>query len=481
MPDVVLATLNAKWEHASFGLRCLHAALGPLADRCALHEATIHDRPSDVVEALLAHEPRLIGLGVYVWNAGLMLEVVRQLKALRPDVVVVLGGPEVSHEVDQQLLCALADVVVTGEGETAFAQLVAAFLADPTAPLPHVIKGGAPDLTALPSPYPRYTDDDLHKRIVYVEASRGCPFTCAFCLSALDEAVRMVPLAAFLAEMEALLARGLRRFKFIDRTFNLKIRDATQILQFFLDRLDPGLFLHFEMVPDRLPDALRAVLAQFPPGTVQLEVGIQTFNPAASATIARRQDVAKLEDNLRWLRANTGVHVHADLIVGLPGEDMVSFGQGFDRLYALAPQEIQVGVLKRLRGTPITRLDAAMVYSESPPYEVLRTDAMSFDDLQRMKRFARYFDLVHNSGRFPATGAMLFGDAPFDRFLAFADWLWADTHATAGIALPRLARLLGRHLTEARGFEPGDVDAALERDLGKANAPAGMKRQARHG
>jgi hypothetical protein len=191
--------------------------------------------------------------------------------------------------------------------------------------------------------------------------------------------------------------------------------------------------------------------------------------------------VAKLEDNLRWLRANTGVHVHADLIVGLPGEDMASFGQGFDRLYALAPQEIQVGVLKRLRGTPITRLDAAMVYSESPPYEVLRTDAMSFDDLQRMKRFARYFDLVHNSGRFPTTGAMLFGDAPFDHFLAFADWLWGDTHATAGIALPRLARLLGRHLVEVRGFEPGDVDAALERDLGKANAPAGMKRQARHG
>lgn len=492
MADIVLATMNARWLHASFGLRCLKGALGPLAQRCVILESTLEHRPIDVVESILAQQPRVLGLGVYVWNAAPLLEVVRSLKKLRPELVIVVGGPEVSHESEAQELCARADHVIVGEGELAFAAVCARVLGSTTsapslALVPgKVLQGGKPDLQTLPMPYSLYDDVDIRDRVVYVEASRGCPFTCSFCLSALDDGVRTFPLEAFLDELSALYQRGLRRFKFVDRTFNLKIDDATRILDFFLERVQhEPLFVHFEMIPDRLPTALRERLARFPPGSVQLEVGIQTFDDDTCARISRRQDRARLEDNLRFLAQHTGVHVHADLIAGLPGEDLASFGRGFDKLLALGPQEIQIGILKRLRGAPLNR-DAALhpewglLFDESPPYTILQTSALSFSDVQRIARFARAFDLVANSGRFPKTSRLLLGHQPFARFLAFSDWLFAQTGARHGIALARLAALVKRWLIEVDGAQLEHVDQALQSDLGKDRMPALPKRQARH-
>ncbi len=487
MAEVVLCTLNAKYSHASLGLRCLLANLGPLASRTVLMERTISERPADVVEALLAHEPTVIGLGVYVWNATLSLEVVRLLKKLRPALVVVLGGPEVSHELEAQEIVTLADYVVRGEGAVAFRVLLERLLQGER-PAIKVIEGGKPDLRALVLPYALYGDDDLRNRIIYVEASRGCPYTCEFCLSSLDDGVRDFPIAPFLAAMDDLLARGLRSFKFVDRTFNLKIETSLKILGFFLERIAAGaqLFLHFEMIPDRLPVALREVLARFPPGTVQLELGVQTLNPAVGSTIRRRQDVGKLTENFQFLRTQTGVHLHADLVAGLPGEDLASFGRGFDELHALAPHEIQVGILKRLRGAPIARHTQThgMIYADIAPYEVLQTAALSFADVQRIKRFARYFDLVHNSGRFSrCVRAIESGPSAFAGFLDFSDWVWRETGATHGISLPRLGALVDRYLTEVRQLERAQVAEMLELDVGRerlAGAPLHARRQARH-
>jgi radical SAM superfamily enzyme YgiQ (UPF0313 family) len=170
-------------------------------------------------------------------------------------------------------------------------------------------------------------------------------------LSSLDIPVRQFPLPALLTELQKLLDRGVKQFKFVDRTFNLNLNTSKTLLQFFLDRYQPGLFFHFEMIPDRLPDGLRDIIRKFPPGALQFEIGIQSFNPEVCELISRRQDFAKLDDNLRFLRRETGVYLHTDLIVGLPGESVESFAQGFDRLIALNPHEIQVGMLKRLRGT----------------------------------------------------------------------------------------------------------------------------------
>jgi hypothetical protein len=263
--------------------------------------------------------------------------------------------------------------------------------------------------------------------------------------------VRAFELNRFLAELEGLLSRGARVFKFVDRTFNLNINTSRAILQFFMDRWQEGMFIHFEMVPDRMPEALLELLGRFPKGAVQLEVGIQTFDEATAKNISRRQNYAKLEQNLRHLRAHTGVHIHADLIVGLPGESLESFGRGFDRLVALDPQEIQVGILKRLRGTPIVRHDREweMVYSPHPPYEILQNKLLSFETLQRFRRFARFWDLYANSGRFTETLPCLWqgGLSPFERFLTFSDWLGARLGRNHSIALVSLAEHLHHYLS----------------------------------
>jgi radical SAM superfamily enzyme YgiQ (UPF0313 family) len=292
--------------------------------------------------------------------------------------------------------------------------------------------------------------------------------------------VRNVPLEGFLEAMQSLLERGVRHFKFVDRTFNLNLKIGQRILQFFLERYRPELFLHFEMIPDRLPEGLRELIRQFPAGALQFEVGIQTFNEEVAERISRRQDNLKVEENLRFLRAQTGVHVHADLIVGLPGEDLASFAAGFDRLVKLGPQEIQVGILKRLRGTPIVRHDRewGMIYSPHAPYEVLATKTMDFETIQKMRRFARYWDLVANSGNFVRTTPLIWRDqTPFESFMRWSQWLYEKVGRTHAIALNHLAEALFEYLV-ACGIEKEMVADAIASDLARgrrADVPEFLK------
>lgn len=491
MADIVLATLNARYIHSALGLRCLQANLGALQPRSVLVEFTIDAAPLEVAEALLAHRPQIIGLGVYVWNTTQTLALVQLLRVLAPEVSVVLGGPEISHESRAQPLFALADHVIAGEGERAFAALCARLLAERPATEgalpPKLIEGGLPDLADLKLPYDLYTDADIAHRVLYVEASRGCPFRCAFCLSALDAPVRPFPLEAFLAAMQRLLARGARRFKFVDRTFNLAPAASTAVLDFFLAHIArqpdaESIFLHFEMVPDRFPEALRGRIAAFPAGAVQLEVGIQTLQPQVAARVDRRQDTDIALQNLRWLVAHTGAHLHADLIVGLPGEDLAAFGRGFDRLLDTGVHEIQVGILKRLRGAPIAaRAEAWQLrFSPLPPYELLASPDLSADEMARMRRFARTWDLFGNSGRFTASLPLLLepGSA-FEALLAFSDWLHAHLGRTHALSLQRCVQALFAWLVEALGRDPAVVAEALAKDYRrvsrKSHLPAPLR------
>lgn len=467
MADIVLTTLNAKYIHAAFGLRYLLANLDELKPRACLVEFDINQQPLDIVEVLLARQPRIVGLGVYIWNVSLTTAVVAALKRLRPDLTVIIGGPEVSFEVEQQEIVRLADHVITGEADLKFAEVCRRLL-NGTPPREKVLAADLPDVNQLVLPYDLYTDEDIAHRVIYVEASRGCPFTCEFCLSSLDVPVRQFPLPALLDSLQRLLDRGVRQFKFVDRTFNLNLNVSKTILEFFLERLRTGLFVHFEMIPDRLPTALQEIVAKFPPATLQFEVGIQTFNPAVGELISRRQDSDRLADNFRFLRGRTGVHIHADLIVGLPGESLESFADGFDRLIALNPQEIQVGILKRLRGTPIVRHDAEwqMVYNPDPPYEILQNKLIDFATMQRMRRFARYWDLVGNSGNFVETAPLIWSatDSAFAGFLRWSDWLYARIGRRHGIALPRLAELLFEYLATEVNVEPAVAAGSVLRD-----------------
>ena len=465
MLRIVLATLNARYSHTSFGLRCLLANLGPYRDAAILREFTIGQPTLQIVEQLLADAPSVIGFGVYIWNVAEVTAVLELLRALRPDIRLVIGGPEVSYEYEHTDIFRLADHLITGEGDVAFRELVAELAAGRTPA--KVIRAAPPDIAALQLPYDEYTDTDLRERLLYVEASRGCPFQCEFCLSSLDERVRAFPLPAFLAALERLLARGARGFKFVDRTFNLSLRTSVAILEFCLSHYRPGFELHFEMIPDRLPAELRALLTRFPAGAVQLEIGIQSFTPTVLQSISRPQNLERLEGNLQFLRDHTQAHVHSDLIFGLPGETLESFAAGFDRLIALGPGEIQLGFLKRLRGTPIIRHTepAGLRFSPRPPYEILQTGAVQFPVMQQMKRFARYFDLYYNSGDFVLAMQLLLDDpSPFAAFARFADWLYATTRQTHEFALARRYQLLFTYLTTVLAGAPREVAGALLRD-----------------
>ena len=465
---ILLSTLNARYAHASLGLRYLQANMGTLQDQTRLKEFVIGTRVADIVEKLLAEKPRIIGFGVYIWNVNDITEVVALLKLLSPEIVIILGGPEVSYEFGEQAVVKQADYVVTGWGDITFPKLCDAVLHGPK-PLMKIHAGEQPPVDQIALPYALYSDEDIAHRTLYVEASRGCPFKCEFCLSALDKTAWPFELDRFLAEMEALYQRGARVFKFVDRTFNLNVKTSLRILQFFLDKLnaypDDPVFAHFELVPDHLPEALKERIQQFPSGALQFEIGIQSFNPEVQALVSRKQDNDKAAANLRWLREQSQAHLHVDLIAGLPGENLDSFARGFDKLVGLGPHEIQFGILKRLRGTPIIRHTETykLVFDPTPPYTILATDRLDFATMQRLVRFARYWDLVANSGRFAKTLPTLLAEAPFARFIAFSDWLYAKTDATHRIALDRLAVLVSQWLC-LQGADHIEVASLIAQD-----------------
>ena len=484
--SIILCTINAKYIHASLGLRYLLANMSrhaseDLAKNTALIEFTLNRKPQEIADELLAAvgaervgQTQVIGFGVYIWNVLQTTELVRLLKQARPAIKVVLGGPEVSHETDAQEIVRLADHVITGWGDVSFPKLCMALVHGPK-PLMKIIQGEQPELDQIELPYKKFTDDDLANRVLYVEASRGCPFKCEFCLSSIDKTAWAFDLSPFLNELEVLYKRGARNFKFVDRTFNLKIDASIKILQFFLDRLEQigsqSLFVHFEVIPDHLPDRLKNLIAQFPPGVLQFEVGIQTSNAEVQKLISRRQDNAQTEANLRWLLTSSNAHLHTDLIFGLPGETLDSFALGFDRLIEIGPHEIQLGILKRLRGTPLSRHTQTfeMVYDEEPPYVVRQTKVLDQETLNRFTRMAKFWDLVANSGRFKNTLTLVFqsstpGCSPFWSFWSLSDFLWSRFGKSYGLSLEELVDTIFVYLTVERGIDVDIVENHLLND-----------------
>ena len=469
MPDILLATLNARYSHASLGLRYLRANLGTLRERSVLREFVIGQKTEEIAEAILAAKPKILGLGVYIWNCEESLKLVLMLKAVQPELIIVLGGPEVSYECHEQAICAAADYTITGWGDISFAQLCAQLMAG-EAPESRIIPGIQARLDDIVPPYGEYTEEDIRQRHLYIEASRGCPFKCEFCLSALDKTAWPFALERFLADLEMLWQKGARQFKFVDRTFNLKIETSLRIMDFFLGKIaenpDDPPFAHFELIPDHLPEKLKEAIRRFPPGTLQFEIGIQTFNPEVQARISRKQKNELARENILWLAEYSGAHLHVDLIAGLPGEDIASFADGFDRLVALKPHEVQFGILKRLRGAPIARhtADFQLRFNPAPPYNILATDCIDFAEMQELSRFSRYWDMLANSGRYARSMELVLADSPFRHFSTLSRWLYATTRQTHAIAHERMVHLVHEHLITVRGLDEVLVSAALIAD-----------------
>jgi radical SAM superfamily enzyme YgiQ (UPF0313 family) len=455
--------------HTAFGLRYLYANMTSLQEQTKIVEFTIQELPINIVEQLLSYQPKVIGFSVYIWNVSEVHNVISMLKQIAPDVTIILGGPEVSHHPDVPAVTAIADYIISGPGEVSLPELCEQLLAGKE-PKQKFIEGKATQLETLSPPYEFYTDEDIRTRLIYVEASRGCPFKCEFCLSALDKTVTAFPLEPFFDAMDKLLQRGVRNFKFIDRTFNLKISTSVAILEFFLARMTDDLYLHFEVVPDNLPDKLKIVLQQFPSNSLQFEIGVQTFDSDIQTLISRKQNNEKTKANIVWLRENTGAHLHTDLIFGLPSDTLENFGHSFDQLIALNPHEIQMGILKRLRGAPLNRHNEnyQLRYNPDAPYNILTTKDISFTEMQRVNRFARYWDMIGNSGRFINTLPLVLAEQPFDNFMQLSDALHQLAGSSWKIALKRLFELIYTILTEQLSLSEEAVKSALALDYSRA-------------
>lgn len=476
--DILLCTFNARYTHTSIALRCLYANLNELKYRAKIMEFVINEETASIAEKLLHHSPKIIAIGAYIWNANDVKSLLNTIKKISPDTIVVLGGPEASHE-PFRVDFSHADYIIQGEGEISFYELCYDILNNKNM-LPKIIKAKTPDVKNLKLPYEFYDQDDIDHRYTYVESSRGCPFECEFCLSSIDEKVRYFDSDEIISNIHNLYMKGARRFKFIDRTFNLNMKIATKLLDYFLS-LDAGYSVHFEVIPENFPEQLKQRLAMFPAKSLQLEVGIQTLNPTIANNINRSIEISKILENIEFLQKNTSAHLHFDLIVGLPGETIESFGKGLNLLASTTNSEIQIGILKKLSGTTISRHDEIfkMTYSDEPPYEILQTSELAFSEMQKMKRFARFWDITYNSGNFDTTVRMIFEpNGCFDGFSEFTDWVYSRTVSTWQISLDRMCKLMYEFLTEIKGVDKKLVASAMINDITKAEGrrtPAFLK------
>jgi len=460
MSAIVLATINAKWIHPSLALRLLKANLGSLETHCTILEFALRQPLKEKTIPIIAEHPRLIGISVSIWNHLATLELLKALEAEWKNETqkpfVVLGGPEVSWLPEDAEIFRYTDYVIRGEGEESFRSLCFELLGESHAAREaktdktfFIGKGDAiVNVNDISSPYRLYTDEDLTRKLIYVEASRGCPFNCDFCLGSSRnliavQKVRKFPLEPFLADMDTLIKKGAKTFKFLDRTFNLDIERAQRIIEFFFNQIngrinDIPFCVHFEMVPSRFPESLKELLCRFPARALRLELGIQTFNTQTRALLQMSGNIEEELKTLEFLRGKTNAILHVDLIAGLPGEGLASFKSGFDRLWQVLSKqdkdktpggtfEIQLGILKCLPGTPIVRHNEAykMKYSVAPPYEAIETGALSAVELDKIKNFARFWELVVNRVSFPALIPVLLpaGEPVFDRFMELSDKL----------------------------------------------------------
>ena len=472
--NILLVVLNARYSHPALGVRCLLANMGNLRSETALEEFLIGDDPQLILENILRHRPQVVGFSLSIWNVQPTSRVMALLRRVAPEIRIIAGGPEVRWAQEPPLH---VDTVIRGEGETVFPELCKSFLNGDTPP--PVVDGGLPNLEELNLPYNEYTDEDLSRRITYVETARGCPFGCEFCLSSRETHVREFSLERMLPVFDNLLERGCRTFKFIDRTFNRNLRSCEQLLDFFYSRwprdahgnlIGPGsgrqmdksaenrtgLFLHFEVVPDRFDERIVESLARFPAGGVQLEVGVQTLDPEAGERIGRRINVSATRRSLSLLSGKTEVHIHADLIAGLPGEDAEDFERSFNGLREMCPGEIQLGILKLLPGAPLARHvePYKMVFNPEPPYDVLQTDRIPFERMQELKRLARYYEMFSNSGKFfRGMQELMDGESSaFAAFDAFSAWLWKRFGRAHAIGLPKQYEALHDYLSTERNL-----------------------------
>ena len=439
---IVLASLNAKYIHTNLAIRYLKAYAAPEYN-VELAEYTIKDPEMNIVTDLYNRKPDVIGFSCYIWNIEETIRVVKMLKKVNPNLFIIFGGPEVTYDVPEWLeRLPEIDAIAIGEGEETFKQLLEALNSGDSLDSVHGIayrntegklkvnpQRNKLDLRSLPSPF-RFPEDIPHlsKRVTYIETSRGCPFSCQFCLSSIEVGVRYFDREKIKDDIRYLMANGAKTIKFVDRTFNISRSYAMEMFQFLIDEHRPGTVFQFEITGDIMrPEVIEFLNKEAPPGLFRFEIGVQSTNDHTNELVKRRQNFEKLTRTVTMVKQGGKIAQHLDLIAGLPEENYDSFRKTFNDVFALRPEELQLGFLKLLRGTGL-RLDAdkyGYVYMEHAPYEMLGNHVLTFDEIIQIKQVEDVLEKYWNDHRMDQTIEYLVEyvyETPFDFFQAFGSY-----------------------------------------------------------
>ncbi len=431
----LLVALNTKYIHSNPALYSLRAYAGEqLQEHAEIAEYTINHSLTEVLADIYKRKPDVIGFSCYIWNISMVLELTAELAKIFPQVPIWLGGPEVTYDAPK-LLEKYPEItgIMIGEGEETFRELLECYVncdidfqRIPGLCLPggYTTPRELTDISALPFLY-----KDLgafENKIIYYESSRGCPFRCSYCLSSIDKKVRLRDLETVKKELQFFLDNKVKQVKFVDRTFNCNHKHAAEIWQYILEHDNGVTNFHFEIAADILNEEELELLGKMRPGLAQLEIGVQSTNPHTLEAIHRVMDIEKLEKVVARVNAGKNVHQHLDLIAGLPFEDYESFGNSFNRVYAMKPEQLQLGFLKVLKGSEMCERaqEYGIVYTDKAPYEVLFTKWLSFEDVLRLKRIEEMVELYYNSNQFVHTMQFLVQafETPFALYEALADF-----------------------------------------------------------
>lgn len=491
--NIVLSTLNAKYIHTNLAIRCLKTFAMPEYIP-VIAEYTIKDPTMNIVSDLYQKMPNVVGFSLYIWNIEETIKVMRMLKKVKPDVKIVAGGPEVTYDYDYWLQrVPEIDVIVIGEGERTFKQLLDVYAGKKdiaavqgiayreSDQLKITVPGPKLDLRELPSPF-QFAEDipELGKRVTYIETSRGCPFSCQFCLSSIEVGVRYFNRDAIKDDIRYLMANGAKTIKFVDRTFNISRSYAMEMFQFLIDEHLPGTVFQFEITGDIMrPEVIQFLNDNAPAGLFRFEIGVQSTNDLTNELVQRRQNFEKLSRTVMMVKEGGKIDQHLDLIAGLPEEDYNSFRKTFNEVFAMRPEEMQLGFLKLLRGTGL-RIQAEQFgyqFIDEAPYEIFANNVLTFDDILRIKQTEDVLEKYWNDNRLPRTVEYIVSEVfetPFDFFQQFGSYWENRGWSRTGHQLEDLFIRLNDFLTE-----DGRADMDIARSLLKIDYLAHQKFQPR--
>ncbi len=434
---ILLTAINAKYIHSNLAIYDLRAYAGAYKEEIELAEFTINQRAEYILSEIYKRKPDILCFSCYIWNISYVRRVAEEFHKICKEVPIWLGGPEVSYESERFLQDnPFITGIMRGEGEKIFLNLCRYYHEEAKAleQIPGLVfqKGDEicvnlpetpVDLSDVPFPY---ENEDFQNKIVYYESSRGCPFCCSYCLSSVDRKLRFRDMELLKRELRFFIDRGAPQVKFVDRTFNCR-RDRAMEIWRFIKKHDRGVTnFHFEVAADLLTDDEVAFLAGLRPGLIQLEIGVQSTNAETIEEIRRTMDLSRVKSVVRKIKEGRNIHQHLDLIAGLPMEDFKSFARSFDEIYEIKPEQLQLGFLKILKGSYMYShaSEYGMIYTSHPPYEVLSTRWLCYEEIQRIKLVEEMLEVYYNSGQFRRSISVLeeMFDSAFSMFESLGNY-----------------------------------------------------------